>query len=209
MLVCVCVFVHVNVCGWGIGRTSGLFSLPLSLSLSASVGLWFEQCRSNATPWHPLEKTGLLPRNTDWTLTECLIWQRRWRLSNHRKKEIRAVLYSPTTSAHATRNYEKQNNTKSLGEIWMCFFNMLYTCSCNLSVQIIFLYYSFSPHHIRQAGRSPCSNKTQIFPSNTPSSHRLALTMKQLLSFHIAEIITHIIEHIAIEIYPKFNRNNT
>lgn len=91
----------------------------------------------------------------------------------------------------------------------MCFFNMLYTCSCNLSVQIIFLYYSFSPHHIRQAGRSPCSNKTQIFPSNTPSSHRLALTMKQLLSFHIAEIITHIIEHIAIEIYPKFHRNNT
>lgn len=33
----VCVFVHMHVCGWGAGRTSGLFSLPLSFS--AFVGL--------------------------------------------------------------------------------------------------------------------------------------------------------------------------
>lgn len=37
MLILECVFVLVNVCGWGTGRTLGLFSLPLSLP--ATVGL--------------------------------------------------------------------------------------------------------------------------------------------------------------------------
>lgn len=143
-------------------------------------------------------------------------------MSNHRKKEIRAVLYSPTTAAHATGNKERQNNTKSLGKILKCalLFHMPYTC-----ISAVFkseLYYSFGPRDIRQAGREksvPAKPKSlhQTHPV-PPDSHQL---QKLLLCFHGTEIMiayqTHIIEYrsrfkvrdTAIEIYPRFHRYNT
>lgn len=134
MLLLEFVFVYLNVSGWGIGRTLGLFSLPLSLS--ATVGLWFEQCRSNATAWHHVRKDRSVAKKY-WL--ECLIWQRRWRLSNHRKKEIRSALYSPT-AAHATGNEEKQKNTKSLGKILKS--TIVFICWTDVFLQC------FSPSYI-------------------------------------------------------------
>lgn len=130
---CLCVWMCV---GGGLGGLQ-VCSAFLSLALSASVGLWFAQCNSNTTAWHPEEKTGPLPRNTDWTLTECLIWQRRWRLSNHRKKEKGTALYSPTTAAHATgKTRESKIIPKISGkDFWnVLFFYVLHTRLCNVSV---------------------------------------------------------------------------
>lgn len=112
MLVLGCVFVSVNVCVWA-ANWEDLRPIQALLSRCVTVELWFEQRGSNATAWHQVRKDRSAAAKY-WLNNWLSIWQRRWRLSNHRKKEIRAALYSATTAVHITRNEEKQRKDKSL-----------------------------------------------------------------------------------------------